>query len=480
MQPNDLNNGWNFLFTAPVFGNVAWDDRFITNDTFSNYSRYEDPVTGRLFPNINNMEHWGVSATLEWKLNDDVKIKSITGYRKFWNKFGRDSDGSPIPVDATYDDSRHRQFTQEFQLTGTAGQLDWATGAFYYDAHDSNVGYNFLYTTFIYEQDSNDQQDTQNWAVFAQGTYHMNDKLSFIAGLRYTDDQKDATIYRASFFGDVTIPNQFVPTSATNTDYTLAVNYQWTDDVFGYIRYATGFKGGGFSPRPSNPLQTVPFEPEHLKTLEIGAKTELLERKMRLNYAAFYSHYLDQQTFAQQLDSSGANWFREVNAGKAHIWGLELELQAEPIAGLRIDGSAGYINYNLIDNEGNELLLEGDNCGGDRCYSPRTPKFNGALGVQYSFGTGRGSITPRLDLQSTSKIYFSTNNTGVQDAYSTVNGRITWASQDGGWEIAAYGNNLTDEEYFNGKLSLVGFFGREQGNPAAPRTWGLSMKHNFK
>ena len=52
---------------------------------------------------------------------------------------------------------------------------------------------------------------------------------------------------------------------------------------------------------------------------------------MRLNGAVFFSRYEDQQTFAQQLDASGANWFREINAGKARIWGVEAELQAEPV-----------------------------------------------------------------------------------------------------------------------------------------------------
>jgi iron complex outermembrane receptor protein len=480
-QTNGLNGFWNGAFVAPVFGNgVAWDNRFITPSLYTNYSRFDDPLTHRIVPNVNNLNHWGVSGTLEWQLSDAVSLKSVTAYRRFWNKFGRDSDGTPLPNNATYDDSRHRQFTQEIQLTGTAGSLDWATGAFYYDAHDSNQGFDFLYPTIIYENDAFDRQDTTNWAIFAQGTWHANDKLSVTLGSRYTDDKKDATIYRANFFGGIVIDNAFVPTKATNTDYTVSADYRWSDNLMTYIKYATGFKGGGFSPRPATSLQTEPFKPEKLKTLEIGAKSELLERRVRLNGALFYSKYLNQQTFAQQLDASGANWFREVNAGKAHIWGVEGELQAEPVRNLRIDGSFGYVNYNLYDNEGNVLLFEGDACGGDRCYSPRTPKYTGAIGLQYSFGMTQGSITPRLDAQYQSTIYFTTNNQGVQDGYTLLNGRVTWESENQNWEIALYGANLTDEQYFNGKLSLVGFFGREQGNPGAPRTWGLSFKRNFR
>jgi iron complex outermembrane receptor protein len=479
-QTNGLNAFWNGVFAEQVFGaGIGWDSRFITNDLYSNYSRYNDPVTNRIVPNINDMDHWGVSGTFEWKLTDTIRLKSITAYRRFWNKFGRDSDGTPLPLNATYDDSRHRQFTQEFQLTGSTAKLDWATGAFYYDAHDSNQGFDFLYPTIVYENDAFDRQDTKNYAVFAQTTYHFTDAFSLTGGARYTHDDKDATIFRANFFGDVVIDNAFVPLTTKKTDVTAIADYQWNPTLMTYIKYATGFKGGGFSPRPATSLQTEPFKPEKLKTLELGGKTELLERRVRLNGAVFFSRYLNQQTFAQQLDASGANWFREVNAGKARIWGLEGELQAEPVQGLRIDGSAGYINYDLYDNEGNLLLFEGDGCGGRRCYSPRTPKFNGAIGMQYSFGSSMGSVTPRLDAQYQSTIYFTTNNQGVQPGYTLLNGRVTWQSQTSNWEVALYGDNLTDKGYFNGKLNLVSFFGREQGNPGAPRTWGLSFKRNF-
>ena len=118
---------------------------------------------------------------------------------------------------------------------------------------------------------------------------------------------------------------------------------------------------------------------------------------MRFNADFYYSKYLDQQTFAQQLDALGNNWFREVNAGTARIWGLEGELQAEPIDNLRIDGSFGYLNYWLEYNGGNILLFTGNQCGGETCYSPRTPKYTAALGAQYSLPVAGGRLTPRLD-----------------------------------------------------------------------------------
>ena len=117
-----------------------------------------------------------------------------------------------------------------------------------------------------------------------------------------------------------------------------------------------------------------------------------------------------------------------------------------------IEASFGYVNYELTDNEGNVLLFEGDDCGGERCYSPRTPEFTGGLGIQYGFALLGGTVTPRLDLTYQSKIYFTTNNGclsttsdvgcgvyGAQDALTLLNGRVTWMAPDGDWEVALYG-----------------------------------------
>jgi iron complex outermembrane receptor protein len=484
---------------------IGYDSRFLTNNFYTSYGNYgTDAISGRNVPNINDLNHWGVNATLDWKLSDSVNLKSVSAYRSFSNQYGRDSDGSPLSQNSTYDDARHHQFTEEITLTGQVAKLDWATGAFYYTADDSDRGYDVLYPctvqnpfVCIHEQDQYVTQTTKNWAVFAHGVFQATDQFSVTLGARYTSDQKDATVYITNFdpvtgpAGDVN--GQYVPTSTTHVDYDFSLNYQWTPDLMTYLRYSTGFKGGGFSPRPADALQTQPFGPEYLKTLELGEKGEFLDHRLRFNGAFYYSKYLDQQTFSQQLDAEGNNWFREVNAGTARIWGLEGELQAEPIENLRIDGSFGYLNYWLESNGGNELLFTGNNCGGETCYSPRTPKYTGALGAQYSFVLADGGrLTPRLDATYQSTIYFAANNgclgsltpqgcgqTDNQDGYALLNGRLSYETANKKWQASLWGRNLTDKEYFYGKLSLITFFGREQGNPAPPREWGVTVQRKF-
>jgi len=473
---------WNQNVGIPVFG-LPYDGRFVTNDPYSGYGTFGiDPLTGRDIPNVNKVSHYGVSGTVEWKINDTMALKSITAYRNFENSFGRDSDGSPLPVNPTWDTTTHDQFTEEVQLTGSSftNKLDWAAGAFYYDATDGNSGFVTLYPYLVQMQDTNDVQDTKNWAVFAHGIYHWTDKLSTTVGVRYTDDKKDVTIYRRNFDGTVPIDNAPLSFGSTRTSPKVGIDYKWSDELMTYALYSVGFRGGGFGPRPSNALQLASFQPEDLDNYEIGVKSEWFDRRLRLNGDVFYSLYTNQQIGVQDClpcTPVRVPWFRTINAGKSRIAGVEMELNAAPTDKWSVEASLGYINYLLTDFEG--ITLRPYLPDGSRYYPNRTPKWNYGLGTQYQISLGSaGSLRPRIDWTHQSKIYFN-NSAGFQDGYGLLSARITWDSPDDKWSASLFGTNLTDEEYFDGKLALQAALGREQGNIAAPRQWGLSFRRTF-
>jgi iron complex outermembrane receptor protein len=171
-------------------------------------------------------------------------------------------------------------------------------------------------------------------------------------------------------------------------------------------------------------------------------------------------------------------WFRTVNTGSSTIKGVEAEFQARPFERLQLEGSLGYIDYFRDDPGLSGLCQYLPN--GDPCYPNRTPKWNYGFGIQYSvpLGSVGGTLTPRVDWTSQSRIYFN-DAIGTQAGYSLINARLMWVASDETWSAALSGTNLTDEVYFNGKLSLTTSLGREQGNVAAPRQWGLSIKRKF-
>ena len=474
----------------------------MTPSPFTNYNRYVDPVSGRTFPNVNNLDASGVGMTIEWSLGDDLTLKSITAQREFDNEFGRTSSGSAIPLDLTYDVTEHDQFTQEFQLTGSTDRLDWAAGAFYYTADDSNYQSGALYPGLLYQQDSFDSQDADNWAVFVHGVFSLTDRLSLTAGVRYTDDKKVAKISRHNFDGTDRLP---VPGFTTQTSPgtvivdedkvspTLGIDYQMNDNVMLFALYSTGFRGGGFSPRPSNGLQLAPFLSEELENYEVGVKSEIFDDTFRVNANLFFSTYTDQQVFLGTLDPSGALWFRQTNSGESEYWGVEVETMWRPSQRFSLDGALGYIHHELTDPGVANTCITFAN--GDPCYSTRTPEWTFALGGAYEFQLSEGgTVTARLDGRYQSKVYFlpygsdldpvrhiaSNPIEGVQEGYTVYNGRVTWLPARGEWELAAYGLNLTDEVYFNGKLPLIGLgLGREQGNVAAPREYGVTITRHF-
>ena len=491
---------WNLLVGEPIFG-IPWDDRFLTPSPFTNYNRYVDPLTGRTFPNVNNLDASGLAMTIQWSLGDDLTLKSITAQREFDNEFGRTSSGSAIPMDLTYDVTTHDQVTQEFQLTGSSSRLDWASGLFYYTADDTNYQSGTLFPGILYQQDSFDSQDADNWAVFVHGVFSLSDRLSLTAGVRYTDDEKVALISRRNFDGTDRLP---VPGFTTQTSPgtvvvdedkvspMVGIDYQMNDDLLLFAFYSTGFRGGGFSPRPSNGLQLAPFLSEELENLEVGFKSELADNSLRLNANLFFSTYTDQQVFLGTLDPSGALWFRQTNSGESEYLGLEVETMWRPGNNFLLDSALGYIDHELTDPGVANTCITFAN--GDPCYSTRTPEWTFAIGGGYDFSVGSGMLTARLDARYQSKVYFlpygsdldpinhiaSNPIEGVQEGYTTVNGRVTWLPGNGDWELSLYGINLTDEVYFNGKLPLIGLgLGREQGNVAAPRELGITITREF-
>lgn len=500
MDPtNPLVAAWNGIVGTPVFG-VNWDQRFLPKSNYTNYDGYTDPVTGHVFPNVDDLTEYGVANTINYTVVPGVSLKAITAYRRFSNSFGRNSSGSPLPINYTWDTSNHHQWSEEITLTGTAFQkLDWTVGAFYYDGTDSNQGFSSLFFLVPFLADSSfndyDIQTTKDYAGFLHGVYHFTDQLSLEVGVRYTSDKKHAVIFRQAYDGDITIPHTPVDVSATRTNPKVALSYQFTPDLLGYIQYSTGFRGGGFGPRPGDAFQVRSFNPEDLKTGEIGVKSEWFNHTLRFNGDFYYSRYTNLQQGFNTTDPFGQPWFSTVNVGASRILGIEAELLAEPITGLQLQGSFGMTDYKVTDAGGPIDTIPGDpnfgqsafgvcivHANGDNCTPQRVPKYTASGSAQYTWSVPNGSaITLRGDTTWQSAVYFTDlTYTAVpgQGAYALYNARLTWDSPSKDWSMAVYGQNLANKFYWNGKLTLQ-VLGFEEGNPGMPRTWGVELKRSF-
>ncbi|MBX5462486.1 MAG: TonB-dependent receptor, partial [Steroidobacteraceae bacterium] len=341
---------------GPRYG-VAFDERFLTDDPFTSYSSFEDPINGLETPNINHVLHWGVSGTADWSVNDALDVKLILAHRKFDAQFGRDTDGSPLPINHTFDRFVHTQDSVELRLNGGlfGNRTEWTLGGFWFTANDFQPNFVVLFPNLTppFSQaliDRIDEQDSDNWALFLHTVNHLTDALTLTAGVRYTNDKKELTVIRSQQSdGSLLFPITTADTEANRTTPMLSLSYQFSDSLNSYVSWQRGFRGGGFNPRPATAAQVTSFNPEDIDSYEIGMKSEWFDRRVRLNVAAFYVDYTDLQLPSVFVDSNGAVTFPPLNAGRAHMDGVEVEFLANPVGGLQLDGSLGYLGFQYDD-----------------------------------------------------------------------------------------------------------------------------------
>jgi iron complex outermembrane receptor protein len=493
--PAPLLAAYNARYLLPTFG-VNYDSRFVTNDYRTNYSTFYDTRNNRSIPPVNTLHAYGVSDVYDMDITDTIHLKNILAYRAYWGDFVDDQDNSPLPIAYAYNVLDHHQFTEEVQVTGKVGPVDWATGAFYFDGYNLNRGH--INLSFFsagaplpnngLDFDQNSPAKDKNYAVFFQPTYHLTDQLNLTAGARWTHEKKEYTYF--SFFGSAGPYEK----SYNHADFRGAVDYQWTADFKTYVSVTTGFRGGGFNPRPFSPTQINSFGPEKLTEYEVGAKSEWFDHKLRANVAGFYGLYRNYQLNSQAIDSQGNPYTGIQNiSGGANISGGELEIEAQPVRPLSISLSVGYTHfkYKLGNAVGCQALtnpVPGVNCiisnPGPDDIPTGQPKFKANLGIQYDIPLPNGShLTPRIDVTNQSEVFADViNNQQLAriPGRTLANGRLTWQSEDSKWMLAGFVTNLTDKKYYVSIFDLRSFGeGQESAQPGAPREWAITLKRSF-
>ena len=468
---------------------------FITGPrSYTNYSTYIDPGTrfnsttnARAFPGDNNVDSWGLAATIDWKLGGSTTLKSITAYRQFTGAFLQDFNGAPYDVQIIYNTFRFRQFTQELRLSGSSfgERLDWTVGAFYYKAHGDFGGEKIqgptTPTATIYTVD--DSIPSDSIAGYAHGVFNIVGGLSAVGGIRYTSESKDYTFGRR----DPDDPTQLPKVGSTgaldgvrshykgsNWDYRAGLQYQATPTLLTYAEFSTGFKGGGENPRPVDASQAVPFDPEKLDAYEVGAKSTLFHRMLRINAAAFINKY---DSIILTITNPAP---RQVptNAGKATIKGAELEFEARPVTGLELDGSVSYLHFRYTD-----LLPRVITSGVTYAsVNPFTPTWKWNVGAQYRAELGRfGSLTPRVDANYQSSVFTNAANSplGKVAPYTVANAQLAWQDPADVWRVSLNVTNLTDNFYYQNKFTVGTPFNFTVGTPGRPREWSVTLNRKF-
>lgn len=462
---------------------------------YANYTGHADTPNQFTIPAISHVRSWGVSNTLDIELSDSLSLKSITAYRFARGVSSWDGDNSPESTVTQMPTFRHRQFTQELRISAQVGDLlDLTLGGYYYDAHSRQggriniapAGLDFL---------SDDPFDQVSKSAFAHAVAHLLPGFNITGGLRYTTEDKTYTFSRRSPIPGVPIDFRIAPleglsasSSADHWDWRIALDYELVQDVRIYGQIATGFKGGGINPRPYYPEQAVPFGIEESTSYEVGIKSMLFDRRLRLNADYFHNDYTGYQGQVSACPDISPTLPPGVpvfcgatrNIGDARIDGFEVEFDARPVPGFSIDGSLSYVNFRFVAGLPTSAIIPGVT------QAAYVPKWKYALGAQYEIDlSGMGSLTPRVDWTWQSTMQSSLPNSipgytyGEVDPRGLLNARLTYRTADGNWEAALAATNLLDKFYYVNRYDQVTQSQNAYGLPGRPREVMLSVKRRF-
>jgi iron complex outermembrane recepter protein len=433
----------------------------------------------------NRVETRGLSVTGEINLSDALTFKTITAWRDGSTDTVIDFDNTVQPtldIPAEYSD---RQFTQELQLLYEGDRIQGVFGVYYLNgrasgAFDTVVG--LINTTTL----TAGEVFTKSYAAFGDFSFDLTDQFKISAGLRYTRDEKTATVFRQNFtgirspyFGNASAVPGLIRSDYTNSrDFEkltprVSLSYQPHEDLNFYASYGKGFKSGGFDMRGDvvlTPTTVNGYDPETIDSYELGMKGAFLDRTLFVNLAGFYSDYKDQQVTIQvpALPSGIASFVD--NAGKGVIYGFEMETRVVPSRNLSASLVIGYTNadykefFTFIGGGTTPVDVS------DQRAFQNTPEWTANASVTWSENLAGGTIalTPSVSLRSDTQMFELATPALDQDGYALVDAALNWTSGSGRYRIGVAARNLTDTRYrvggynFPGALtgnSVIGYYG---------------------
>jgi outer membrane receptor protein involved in Fe transport len=412
--------------------------------------------------NVAEYQQFGATLTASYEF-DGATLTSITSH---WTSEGSsrgDIDGGfgavflpggggpgliPFPSD-TQDSIDLKQTTQEVRLASNGdGPLTWQVGGFYFesDFDVTTVGFSFPPPVTV-------NHTNEAWALFGQVSYQLTETLRATGGIRYTDDQKD-------FFVRSGAARQPVSVGDSQFDWDISLFADLSDDASVYAKAANSFRGPTIQGRdvaffsPPSVAQS-----ENITSYEVGFKTELADRRIRLNGAVYYYTVEDPQFTAV---GGAGNLVQLINANKGEAWGLEFDGAFKVTPNFLVTLGLAYNNTEIQDSNlavgicaqcnvtdptrviggSTRALIDGNPF-------PNAPEWSGDFTARYSVPVGNSGeffiFTDWIFLGDTNFLLYESREF---NAGSRIEGglKVGYSGDNGQWEVAAFARNITDED----------------------------------
>ncbi|WP_343517914.1 TonB-dependent receptor [Sphingomonas sp.] len=470
-----------------------------------------------------DMEGYGVSGKLDWDLGG-ATLTAITAYR-WWDWYPlNDQDNTSLTINIRGGTTNlQRQFSQELRLTSNGERtIDYTVGLYYFWQVIKGLGRyqlgpdyavwnspnanralaNYAYTNF--QSNSVIEPRTKSYAAFGQLTWNISDALKLTAGLRFTHEDKtglfdqrtvagndlstlsDADRATAQGLRDALYPEIRYEVATQDDALTGSVNLAWkpAQDVLLYASYARGSKSGGLS------LGTLPagvsavVKPETVNAWELGLKSQVWDRRVTFNAAAFWTEVRNYQAAITE-NIGGTTSFRRyiANIPGVRSRGVEADLTFAPSRFVSFTASAAYVDatYKGYVNAQNAAerrnVSEVQDLSGEQLAN--TPRFVYTLATDLVQPIGDEEGYLRVDY--THRSSYDTSGSKSQytliEPYGVLNARIGARIDDSRFDFAIWVRNLLDERYFTALGAANN--GLVTGNIGDPRTIGATVRLNF-
>ena len=432
--------------------------------------------------NPQRYEGYGASANLAYDFGA-ATLTSITAYETTRGASRGDIDGGnltgpgfiPFPSESQDGLKKLYQRTQEIRLSSnSAGPFTWQIGGYYFNSsYQIRTDPGFAPPTTL-------EQKNEAWAAFGQASYRVSEALSLTGGLRYTSDEKDLTVVEGPN------PAPAVSVSDEKPSWDLAAFYTIAPSVSVYGRVASGFRGPSIQGRdiaffaPASAAKS-----ETILSYELGLKSELFDRRVRLNGAA-YTYTLDDPQFSAVGGGSNSN--RLINANKGEAWGFEVDGEFVVTPDLVLTAGYSYTDTKIKDGAlavapcaactvtdtltaGGLALVNGNPF-------PNAPKYIFDFTARYSIPTGDGGewfAFTDWSVQGKTNLFLYESREFYSKGNFEGGLKLGYAKTDGAWEAALFVRNITYEDNLKGAID----FNNLTGFVNDPRVIGVSLSARF-
>lgn len=421
---------------------------------------------------------WGVSGTFQTEI-EPLTFRSITAYRRSSERGVIDYDAGPADiVNIDIVRSPRSMFTQEVQLlSSSVSSFQWVAGLFYYHSVVDVSPFSINEVVAL-----NTAKD-ESIAPYAQATYEFLPETRLTLGGRYTVEKR-------SIEGFSSVPGFEIPGTRgkllqkfKEPTWRVALDHKISPAVLVYGSVSRGFNAGFFNDSTfsfGSEVDNPPVLPEFITAYEIGTKTDLFDRRLRLNLSAFLYDYKGLQ---QQIYDNGA--VRVINAGAARIKGLDFEVVARPVNALTLSVSGTYLdtNYksyelapNYVGQPDGSVIAVGNLDAAGKIIT-NSPKISYTATVSHVLETSIGDFTTTGNLNYRGKTFVDPNNRFELPKRYLLNLSEQWVSSDSHLFATFWIKNVLNKQY-DYAINLVAGIGLA-GNPAPPRTYGASLGFEF-